>query len=259
MNVTVRVPDGIVIASDSLASQQNPLQLPPLNVAHHHKCRSCGHEEDVGLNVQAPAIGVPANSSPLANKLFDVGKFGVAFHGAAAVGGRTLCNHVLNYVHTDFAPSKTVCEVAEDLSKILHEALGRQLGDLTQIPEGATALGFQIAGYNSSDLDSGTTCMVAIGRERKIEESNGPGVAFGGVVEVADRMYRKRLPTDNVSVDLMTLPDAVDYARFLIRTTADYQRFAKMAPVVGGPIDVAVITKWDGFRWVDRKTLLGAA
>jgi len=56
----------------------------------------------------------------------------------------------------------------------------------------------------------------------------------------------------------MTLNDAVDFARFLIRTTADYQRFAKVVPIVGGPIDIAVITKWAGFRWVQRKTLLGA-
>jgi len=258
MNVTVRVPDGIVIASDSLASQQNPLQLPPLSVAHHHKCGSCGHEEDLGLAVQAPAIGVPSNSSPFANKLFYIGQFGVSFHGAAGVGGRTLCNHVLNYVHTDFAPSKTVREVAEDLSTILHDALKKQIGDLSKIPDGATALGFQIAGYNPTDLDSGSTYLVAIGREKKIEDTSGPaGVAFGGVVDVADRIYRKILPTDNVSLELMTLPDAVDYARFLIRTTADYQRFAKMVPVVGGPIDIAVITKWAGFRWVQRKTLLG--
>ena len=60
------------------------------------------------------------------------------------------------------------------------------------------------------------------------------GVAFGGIVDVANRLYRKVLATDNVSLELMTLPDAVDYARFLIRTTADYQRFAKMVPVVDG-------------------------
>lgn len=255
MNAIVRVPDGIVIASDSLASHQNPLQLPPLNL--HHKCGNCGHEEDLGLNVPPPPIGVPVNSSPLANKLFYVGQIGVSFHGAAAVGGRTLCNHVLNYVHTDYAPTKTVREVAEDLSKLLHDGLKKDVGDLDKIPEGVAPLGFQIAGYDPSDLDSGSTFVAAIGRDQKIEDTRQHGVTFGGQGDVAQRIYRKALPTDNVSLDLMTLSDAVDYARFLIQATADFQRFAKMVPQVGGPIDIAVITKWAGFRWVQRKTLLG--
>ncbi len=255
MNVTVRVPDGIVIASDSLASQQNAIQLPPLNV--RHKCGSCGNEEASSIAVPAPPIGVPANSSPLANKLFYIGQFGVSFHGAAAVGGRTLCNHVLNYVHTDFVPSRTVREVTDDLSTILQEALRKDVGDLSRLPAALAPIGFQIAGYNHDDLDAGSSFMVAIGQDRKITDTKGNGVTFGGIVDVANRVYRKLLPTDNVSLDLMTLPDAVDFARFLIRTTADYQRFAKMVPVVGGPIDIAVITKWAGFRWVQRKTLLG--
>lgn len=256
MNVTVRVPDGLVIASDSLASQQNPIQLPPL--AFQHKCGSCGHEENVGLAVPPPPIGVPANSSPLANKLFYIGQFGVCFHGAAAVGGRTLCNHVLNYVHTDFAPTKRVREVANDLSTILQEALKKDVGDLSKLPNGVAPVGFQIAGYDPDDLDTGSTFMVAVGQDRTITDTKANGVTFGGTVDGASRLYRHVLPTDNVSLELMTLPDAVDFARFLIRTQADYQRFAKMVPVVGGPIDIAVITKWAGFRWVQRKTLLGS-
>lgn len=55
----------------------------------------------------------------------------------------------------------------------------------------------------------------------------------------------------------MTLPDALDYARFLVQITSDYHRFADMVPTVGGPTEVAVITKWIGFRFIDRKKLLG--
>lgn len=64
MNVTVRVPDGIVIASDSLASQQVQMQLPPLN--YDHKCGKCAHEEKLQIQAPPPPFGVPANSSPLA-------------------------------------------------------------------------------------------------------------------------------------------------------------------------------------------------
>ena len=55
----------------------------------------------------------------------------------------------------------------------------------------------------------------------------------------------------------MTLPDAIDYARFLVQTTSDYQRFADMVPTVGGPMEIEVTTKWIGSRWIQRKRILG--
>jgi len=255
MNVIVRVPDGIVVASDSLASQHHQMQIPPVQVPY--KCGSCNHEEEITVNVAAPQVGIPVNSSPLATKLFYIGHYAVSFHGAAAVGGRTLCNHVLNYVHTGFEFSKTVRDVAEDLSVILHDGLKKDM-DVDLLGPEDMPIGFQIAGYNSDDLDLGSTFMVGIGKECTTTDTKERGVTFGGQVDIASRIYRRVLPTDNVSLDLTTLPDAVDYAKFLIRTTADYQRFAKQVPTVGGPVDVAIITKWAGFRWVERKTLLGS-
>jgi hypothetical protein len=52
-----------------------------------------------------------------------------------------------------------------------------------------------------------------------------------------------------------SLQDAVDYAKFLIRTTADWQRFLGKFPTVGGDIDVALITNQAGFRWLEQKPL----
>ncbi len=59
----------------------------------------------------------------------------------------------------------------------------------------------------------------------------------------------------NASVDMFSLQDAIDYAKFLIRTTADYQRFSGRMPTVGGEIDVALITNRHGFRWIAQKSL----
>jgi len=54
-------------------------------------------------------------------------------------------------------------------------------------------------------------------------------------------------------VDAMPIQDAIDLAHFLVKTTIEYIRFSPGAPTVGGPIEVAAITKHEGFKWIQRK------
>ena len=51
----------------------------------------------------------------------------------------------------------------------------------------------------------------------------------------------------------MPIQDAVELAEFLAYATAQFIRFIPGPPTVGGPIDVAAITKHEGFKWVKRK------
>lgn len=51
----------------------------------------------------------------------------------------------------------------------------------------------------------------------------------------------------------MPIQDAIDLAVFLAEATIMFSRFTPGAPTVGGPIDVAAITKYERFRWVRRK------
>ncbi len=51
----------------------------------------------------------------------------------------------------------------------------------------------------------------------------------------------------------MPIQDAIDLAEFLVETTIRFSRFTPGAATVGGPIEVAAITKHEGFRWVRRK------
>ncbi len=54
----------------------------------------------------------------------------------------------------------------------------------------------------------------------------------------------------------MPIQDAIDLARFLVETTIGFVRFAVFLPKsVGGAVDIAAITKHEGFRWVQRKGL----
>ena len=51
----------------------------------------------------------------------------------------------------------------------------------------------------------------------------------------------------------MPIQDAIDLARFLAETAAKFTHFSLRAPVVGGPIELATITKHEGLKWVSRK------
>jgi hypothetical protein len=51
----------------------------------------------------------------------------------------------------------------------------------------------------------------------------------------------------------MPIKDAIDLAKFLAKATIMFSRFTPGPPTVGGPVDVAAITKHEGFKWVQRK------
>lgn len=53
--------------------------------------------------------------------------------------------------------------------------------------------------------------------------------------------------------DAMPFIDALDLARYLVDLTAQWSRFMPGPGSVGGPIEVAGITKYEGFKWVSRK------
>lgn len=258
INVSVRVPDGIVLASDSLASSFKPvqanIQLQPFD------CAKCGAKIKPGP-MQAPVGVLPGSSTPLASKLFYVGNYGVTFFGAAAINGRSIFNHVMMFRTKSFDPKDGLAGIASTLAGQLQEAV---LADpmIKQAPPGTPIVGFQACGYDEADIDVGQTSVVTLiaGKDPTIKEQKREfGVTVTGQQEVAKKLFAN-LPggiSAQPNFTTMTLPDAIDYAKFLVQTTSDYQRFADMVPNVGGPVEVALITKWIGFRFVQRKKLLG--
>lgn len=51
----------------------------------------------------------------------------------------------------------------------------------------------------------------------------------------------------------MPIQDAIDLAEFLVETTVKFEHFLPGLDSVGGPIEVAAITKHEGFKWIRRK------
>jgi hypothetical protein len=257
INVSIRVPDGVVIGADSLATSLVPLkaqvQLGSI------RCEKCKHEMQGGA-VQMPPIGVPGSSTPLASKLFYVGNYGVTFFGTSSLNGRSLFNHVMMFRTSSYKEGMTLEEIADGLSRQLQDAA---LGDpaVGKAKPGTTVVGFQICGYDEGDVDVGQTSVVTLnaGRQPKREKQAGYGVTVTGQDSVVRMLFSNTqgATASQPSFAKMTLPDAIDYARFLVQTTSDYHRFADTVPLVGGPTEIALITKWIGFRWIERKRILG--
>lgn len=60
------------------------------------------------------------------------------------------------------------------------------------------------------------------------------------------------LPAQIVSPS-MPIQDAIDIAEFLVDLTIKYIKYTPGQQTVGGPIELAAITKHEGFKWVSRK------
>lgn len=62
-----------------------------------------------------------------------------------------------------------------------------------------------------------------------------------------------------VVMPTMPIRDAIDLADFLVETTKRFVRFLPGADIVGGETDIAVVTKYEGFKWIRRKHFYPAA
>jgi hypothetical protein len=66
------------------------------------------------------------------------------------------------------------------------------------------------------------------------------------------QILRDELQADFVE-PYMPLQDAVELATYLVAVSEGFTRFNPGPDTVGGPIEVAAISKHEGFKWVQRK------
>lgn len=145
--------------------------------------------------------------------------------------------------------------------------------------------GFLVAGYSSdSDQPTAHVMQMTSAGPIQVEEilSEGAGASWWGQPEAiarilngvslgapealvnvglgidfsqAQQIISAMTPQLNAQVVIAAMPiqDAIDLAEFLVHATIQFVRFSPGAPTVGGPIEIATITKHEGFKWVRRK------
>ena len=178
--------------------------------------------------------------------------------------------------------SYTILDVAQKLKQFIYDE-NYQLAfkDWPQKP----VLGFIIAGYSSGE-NMAEEYQIDIGNgscsePRLIHPKDASGIAFNGEIDAIHRLIKgcsiglpvvleKHLGVKKEEIPpimnlicgrlqialiepAMPFQDAIDLAEFLIDLTIKFSRFKPGAPTVGGPIELAAISKHEGFKWISRK------
>jgi hypothetical protein len=174
----------------------------------------------------------------------------------------------------------------EDFATRLGEFFHRQWQ--ATMPEGVQIgdMVFLIAGYNENEAYGHVYQLMVPSAPVPVEQNlNEFGLTYGGQTEITERILNgiDRLTIQLISTQLnlatsvadplfimarqnqalkipypfLPLQDCVDLTILLIHTTSRLMRFTTDIRGVGGPIDVATITRTEGFKNVQAKQIHG--
>lgn len=254
--VSLRIPDGIVIAGDSLSTMVGQGQL---DAAIGVTCPDCGHQHEIQGKLPMPPIA--ATTFSYAQKVFPFcGKFGVGTFGTGLLAGKSiyfamrLFEQQLKGSETSF---KGVTEAAQKIGDEVHNLLKEQLkqdnASVEDLPDDHAMLGLQVVGYDDTKPK---TIEVYVGRTVHCRDQKELGCTVSGSKEIVAAIWGLyENEPQKPPFPVFSLQDAIDYAEFLISTTIAHQRFSQTIPNVGGDIDIALVTPFDGFRWIRQKPL----
>lgn len=174
----------------------------------------------------------------------------------------------------------SMSDVAEKFKEFMHDE--KYHASRVSDPSSLSELGLFVGGYGSGEdqpqlFELQLTPAACVG---PVEILTDPGASWWGQPEAITRLMlgiSGSLPTAlvNLGVDptqvdayvdaikaqvsltlvqpAMPIQDAIDLAYFLVELTIKFVRFTPGHQTVGGPVEVAAITKHEGFRWVHRK------
>lgn len=257
--VSLRVPDGIVVAADSLSTAHNIMQLTASGL--EAKCPRCSEiirAEDLKL----PPIPIPFSASSYTQKLFAIGRSAVGTWGQGIVNKKSMQYHFDSSTQ-DWSKEANEGNL-ETLAKRIADYFEQELlGDLpkykTEAPKDWYPIGFHLNGYEAIEgKQVGVTYQVIVGKDSKLKRLDSIGCTVGGDMKVVQKLWE--IGKENQALQfkyvLLSLQDAIDLSQFLIDTTSKHQRFANEVATVGGAIDIALLTPFRGFQWIKRKELM---
>lgn len=271
--VSVKVHDGIVLAADSASTLFGQVQSPQ------------GQTAQGVLNVYTHANKIfnLRKGLPVAAITWGSGSIGVASISTLAKDLRKrFTDASVEGEEWVLEPREYSMEtVAMRVREFFYEERYQALYEDSE--EGGN-IGFFIAGYSSgADTPEIWECRIAGGQcpEPSVRKSReDTGIDWSGNIEAITRLVNGHgtdLPQALASLGVpdeqlqpaieqirnalgmplapapMPIQDAIDLAHFFVDASVKYSRFTPGAPTVGGPIEVAAITKHEGFKWVERK------
>lgn len=260
--VSVRIPEGLVLAADSMVSLEGTVDTP-----------------------QGKQTGI-YQTFEFANKVtqFKDYPIGLMSWGIASISDRSIQSLIMEFEH-DYLPleknkSYTVKKIADDLLEELRKKYEARYPTSGQQPP----MGLYIGGYSARQFFSDQyeyefprSSDWKTVRENKPDGSPSFGANWFGQADPlrrlikgytaraleelvrrgADKAIVQKWVDDNVPelpliFDGMPIQDAVDFANYAAQVTIGCFRFAGGPPICGGDVDIAVITP-AAFHWAQRK------
>lgn len=277
--VSVKVSEGLVLAADSAAAVHGRVGEGERSVLKTYEhVRKLSQLKDYPIGVLT--WGVMLIGARSVDSLIREFEYGLASVGEEEEKRRELR---LAGVKEPEEFRWSVREMAEELRAHMQAYYEDELAGQPQ--EGRPFCGVLVSGYSSGkffpeqwlfSLPAGDLTEV----RRDVDGKPNFGANWYGLTDAITRLHwgrddgaidilaeRFELPKEEIQTILrplqyaiafpgMPLQDAVDYAEYLVSVAIGRFRFVVGAPVVGGEIDVAVVTP-DGFTWVRKKSLHG--
>ena len=275
--VSLKINDGVVLAADSAATLIGQIQPAPGRPLQTGVVNTYNNANKI-FNLK--------KGLPIGLITWGMGSIGTSSISTLAKDLRKRLSGQ-DEAHTDWklGDRYDIKQVAVMVRKFMYEEMYvPAFKDWPQKPE----LGFIVAGYSHdpvmADMADEYHILIKDGQcteptlLRKNAES---GLTWSGVPEALTRLvmgFSSALPQILVNVlkvppaeipqiaatlqkaltapilqAAMPLQDAIDLAEFMVDLTINWVRFCPGEPIVAGPIEIAAISKHEGFRWVKRK------
>lgn len=248
--IALKINDGIVLATDSASA-------------------IVGEENDEGVR--------PVHHTYFtADKIFNLIKghpIGIMTWGEGSINNESISTLVKDFRKKYGKKGESIETVVDEFVKFI---MNKSTKD--------TSLGFLVSGYSSSkdhpqmfliDIQNGK-----LNENIEINEKDPLSISWFGetlflsrfllsfdekLIEILIDNEIDEIDIENIikdchnklqlplGVPAMPIQDAIDLVRFLADFSVKSSRFFPGPQVIGGPIDIAVITKHEGFKWIQRK------
>jgi hypothetical protein len=241
--VTVFVPEGMVMASDSRQSITVEGKTPD------------------GKEFKVDTINSDAVTKTF---LLETQQVGISSFGQDLLDGVPMWSYVKRFIEEELALADDVATIPSKLTAYFRK----------RFPQ--ADVGFHIAGYMKeakASIPHFYNCHVARNTfERKNVKADGSvvyGATWSGQTDIITSIINPVIIKDEKGQDkviqapapiiwnAMTIQDAIDFSIYAIRTTIDTMRFQARPKNVGGPIDVLLLIPDGKARWIQKKEYLG--
>jgi len=235
--ITLHVQEGIVMASDSRITYNS----------------AYSSNKDSGKSPFDDSIALTDASY----KTFRAGNsIGLSMFGMANIKGVAMRAYVEDFISECIVADKTDIEEVPGL-------LVDYFNHMSDVPE----TGFHVAGFHTHGNQRSMRAWRVYVASKKITpivpQQQRRGAIWDGEQDILARLFHKELHIKNpgaeytpietyrIPFEMFTLQDAIDFAVYAIRITADTMRFQLRPNTVGGAINVLVIKQNESF-WVQQ-------